>query len=117
KDRNSIAKLHAQYNIGNGALYAKHCTDWRLLRHFYWDFRKLIRGIDPHDGLALSARAVIVGNVRGMLRYACLVVRIKIFSVAERLRFLKPDQSAKGRSLPATLIARSFNCRNPSTFR
>lgn len=75
KTLNDIKKLHEQYNIGNGALYAKHCTDLKLLRHFYWDCRKAVKGVAPHEGIDLSSRAVVVGNIKGVFKYVYLSVR------------------------------------------
>jgi GT2 family glycosyltransferase len=86
KTLDEVRKLHAQYNIGNGALYAKHCTDLKLLRHFYWDCRKAIKGVAPHEGIDLSPRAVVVGNMKGAFKYACLSVRAGIRSTLTALR-------------------------------
>jgi GT2 family glycosyltransferase len=70
-----IRKLHFDYCIGKGALYAKYCcTGRRLLRHLYWDSREavfeILGGRTINRKFGLTYRQTIAGNFLGLLLYA-----------------------------------------------
>jgi glycosyltransferase involved in cell wall biosynthesis len=86
RDKATIIRLDHLYHMANGAVFAKHITDKKLLRHFYWDCKNFIRqkfyGDTASDGnsdnyalLGLTLRAVIVGNLEGMLKFWTLELR------------------------------------------
>lgn len=86
-----IKKLHHDYCIAKGALYAKYCRiEWRLLRPLYWDCRKgmfeLLGGTTLHAALGLTYRQTIFGNVVGMCSYG-----------VHRLRAIASMRSRRGK--------------------
>lgn len=77
RDIGDIAKLHRGYNIGNGALYAKHgLRHPKLLLHMYWDLRDGLRefvgGPRFDERLGLSHRGKVWGNLAGAWSYLTL---------------------------------------------
>ena len=76
----SIARLNHGYQVGNGALYAKHVRDLRLLRHFYWDCKTMLRAIcsghNTYDAaLGLTYTDVIAANLKGMALFGIETLR------------------------------------------
>ena len=69
KQKAEISKLHNQYNVGNGALYAKYIYDQSLLRHAYYDLRKLLKGQKHDESLGLSYLSVLIGNAKGFFLF------------------------------------------------
>jgi len=70
KDITSVIRLEHGYQIGNGALYMKYVKDWKLLRHFFWDLRNMLRG-DPLGApeLGLTYKMRVKLTLQGMLLY------------------------------------------------
>jgi GT2 family glycosyltransferase len=78
--KRSAKRLQFGYNFGNGALYAKFMFRApKLLKHLYWDAKKAIKEIfggpvfNPDVGL--TYRAIVMGNICGMLGYGLSIVR------------------------------------------
>jgi GT2 family glycosyltransferase len=74
KEQLDIKKLNDTYQIGNGALHAKHgFTDGLLLRHFYWNTKKYLGewlgGPKFNSSLDLSHRDLLVQQLIGMARF------------------------------------------------
>jgi GT2 family glycosyltransferase len=74
KDKASIRRLSAGYTIAEGALYAKHIRDVQLLKHFYWNCRKWVRGLISGNNTCdeVSERTystLIMTTIKGMLLY------------------------------------------------
>jgi glycosyltransferase involved in cell wall biosynthesis len=76
--RRDVERLHRNYSLGNGALYAKHIRSapW-LLRHFWWTVRSAFRELffggarfDPE--LHLSHWPIVLMNLRGAAAFAGL---------------------------------------------
>lgn len=71
----AVQMIFRNYNIGNGALYAKHLTraPW-LLKHFYWCLRgglkELAGGAKFDVECNLSHWSVLGQNIRGMAGFA-----------------------------------------------
>lgn len=71
----AVQTIYRNYNIGNGALYAKHLTSapW-LLKHFYWclrgGLRELAGGPKFDVSCGLSHWSVLGQNLRGMAGFA-----------------------------------------------
>jgi len=71
----AIRAIYRSYNIGNGALYAKHARSapW-LLRHLYWTARSACRELaggpffEPR--LGLSHRPMVAANLYGALKFS-----------------------------------------------
>lgn len=81
--RDAIQRLHAAYHFGNGALYAKHLLRGpRLLRHLWWDARSALRealgGPNFEPGLGLTYRAIVAGNIAGMVAFWLGVLRREV---------------------------------------
>jgi len=69
-----IRLVHAAYQFGNGALYAKYgISSPSLLKFFYWDIRKALKettgGPHFHPLLGLSHRSIVGNNLLGMAAY------------------------------------------------
>lgn len=74
KALSDIAKLSRGYQVGNGALMAKHLRTNRLLpRHLWWNTRNAMKewvGGPPFDAeLGISHADVVAANLSGMLLY------------------------------------------------
>ena len=69
KTKESIISLNRGYHLGNGALFAKHITDWRLLRHFYWSLRKYLTGELQDEAVGFTFGPLILGNIKGGMLY------------------------------------------------
>jgi glycosyltransferase involved in cell wall biosynthesis len=74
KDQPDIKNLNESYQLGNGALHAKHgLTDRVLLRHFYWNTRNYLKewfgGPKFNAFLGLSHRDLIFPQLLGMARF------------------------------------------------
>jgi GT2 family glycosyltransferase len=75
----AIRSIYGNYNIGNGALYAKHARSapW-LLRHLYWTGRSACREIfgGPcfDEGLRLSHWPMVAMNLAGALKFMALAL-------------------------------------------
>lgn len=74
RHRADALKLQRGYDIGNGALYAKHLlANGRVVQHFYWTLRNALR--EPFGGpkfdpaLGLSHFGIVKGNLRGFARF------------------------------------------------
>lgn len=97
RDPRDLARLYEGYNIGNGALYAKHMWKHpRLLKHFLWDVRdgvfELFGGPSFNPALGLSYRGKALGNLVGAARY----LRLRAATLTPRSR-----RRAGRRYLPA----------------
>lgn len=70
----ALSSVHADYNFGNGALYAKHMRSapW-LRRQFVWLVRGCLRealsGSRFDEGLGLSHFPILTTTIAGMRRY------------------------------------------------
>jgi GT2 family glycosyltransferase len=74
KEQPDIRKLNESYQLGNGALHAKHgLMDRVLLRHFYWNTKKYLKewlgGPRFNAFLGLSHRDLIFPQLLGMARF------------------------------------------------
>jgi glycosyltransferase involved in cell wall biosynthesis len=75
--RRDVEKLHRNYSLGNGALYAKHIRSapW-LLRHFRWTvrsaFRELFGGARFDPELHLSHWPIVLTNLLGAAAFVGL---------------------------------------------
>jgi GT2 family glycosyltransferase len=70
-----IQRLHFDYCVGTGAIYAKYFfIEPRLLRHFYWDIRnalsEVLSGKIIDRKLGLSRRSVARGVLLDLFLYA-----------------------------------------------
>jgi glycosyltransferase involved in cell wall biosynthesis len=90
RDLLSVQKLYASYMRANGALYIKHLRSSPLLiRLFWWDLRDWVREtLKPQPGLAsefdLGRRAVVVGNIAGMVSFSATVISARMRSLLRR---------------------------------
>ncbi|BCH30455.1 glycosyl transferase [Mesorhizobium sp. L-8-10] len=79
RTRRAIRSIYANYNIGNGGLYAKHCRSapW-LLRHLYWTgrsaWRESLGGPCFDEGLRLSYWPMVAMNLAGVLKFIALAL-------------------------------------------
>jgi GT2 family glycosyltransferase len=76
-----IRRLHFDYCVGKGAIYAKYCCiEHRLLRHLYWDSRnaffELFGGAQLDRNLGLTYRSILFGNVSGIVLFG--LARLKM---------------------------------------
>ncbi|MCA1454142.1 glycosyltransferase family 2 protein [Bradyrhizobium sp. BRP22] len=74
RDPAVVSQLQGVYNIGNGALYAKHgLRDWRLLLRIVREIRNALReslgGPRADAEFGLSHRDNLRGNLKGALRF------------------------------------------------
>jgi glycosyltransferase involved in cell wall biosynthesis len=79
RTRRAIRSVYANYNIGNGGLYAKHARSapW-LLRHLYWTGRSACResfgGPSFDEGLRLSYWPMVAMNLAGAFKFMALAL-------------------------------------------
>jgi glycosyltransferase involved in cell wall biosynthesis len=74
RDVAEVRRLHDAYNVGNGAVYAKHGVHAPgVLRHLFWDFRngfyEYWGGPLFNEEFRLRHHGKVWGNLRGALRY------------------------------------------------
>ena len=81
RDLNEIKRLKFVYEYGNGALLGKYFLSSKLLnKHFYWNLRNSVfeffGGKKFDEGLQLSHRTTVAGNVAGAWRYlSCTLLK------------------------------------------
>lgn len=79
RTQRAIRSIYANYNIGNGGLYAKHARNapW-LLRHLYWTgrsaWRECFGGPYFDAGLRLSYWPMVAMNLAGALKFMALAL-------------------------------------------
>ncbi len=74
KDRSTINSLNYGYTIAEGALYAKHIRDGKLLKHFYWNCRTWLRTLGTKENvydinIGATYTTLIWNNLKGMLMF------------------------------------------------
>ena len=82
KDRSSIDSLNYGYTISEGAIYAKHIRDVKLLKHFYWNCRKWVRGLATGHHLydetfGVTYTTLIRNTVKGMALYGAYTLCVR----------------------------------------
>lgn len=79
RTRRAIRSIYANYNIGNGGLYAKHARSapW-LLRHLYWTgrsaWRECFGGPRFEEELRLSYWPMVAMNLAGAFKFMALAL-------------------------------------------